>query len=126
MTIKLILQAIGLTTLVLIGVIVFNTINVGSKQDARVPSPLEVTVDADAAAQRLAKAVRYRTISNETDTAIDEAAFRTLHEFVEGNYPRVHESLTLRPVRPVHPGVVGGCEIVGAQAIFGLKFPFRR
>ena len=98
MTIKLILQVFGLTTLVLIGVIVFNTVNVGSKQDARVPSPLEIAIDVDSAAQRLAQAVRYRTISNEADSASDGAAFRALHEFVESNYPRVHESLAASPL----------------------------
>ncbi len=101
MTIKLILQVFGLTTLVLIGVIVFNTVNVGSKQDARVPSPLEIAIDVDSAAQRLAQAVRYRTISNEADSASDEAAFRALHEFVEGNYPRVHESLERETVADI-------------------------
>lgn len=93
MTIKRILQVFGLLALVLIGVIVFNTLNVGSRQDAQVPSAPEIAVDVDSAAQRLAQVVRYRTVSNEVDNTSDEAAFRDLHEFVESSYPRVHESL---------------------------------
>jgi carboxypeptidase PM20D1 len=93
MTTKRILQAFGLSILVLIGVIVFNTVSVGSKQGGRVPAPLEISIDSEAAAQRLAQAVRYRTISNEADSASDGAAFRALHEFVEASYPRIHKSL---------------------------------
>lgn len=55
MTNKRILQAFGLSILALIGVIVFNTVNVGSKQDTRVPLPLEISIDVDSAAQRLAQ-----------------------------------------------------------------------
>ena len=115
--------------------IVFNTVNVGSKQDTRVPLPLEISIDVDSAAQRLAQAVRYRTVSNEADSAFNGAAFRDLHEFVEGSFPRVHESLeretvadlsllytwrssdpTLKPILlsahmdvvPVEPGTEGG------------------
>ncbi|MDX2312917.1 MAG: M20 family peptidase [Gammaproteobacteria bacterium] len=83
----------GLTFMVLIGVIGFNAMHVGSNPPVRVSSPMEITIDAGEVAQRLAHAVRYRTISNEADPAFNEAAFRGLHEFVEDAFPQVHKAL---------------------------------
>lgn len=88
-----IFKVTGLVFLALIGVIGFNAMHVGSKPPIRVPSPMKITVDAGAVAQRLAHAIRYRTISNEADPAFDEAAFLGLHEFIEGAFARVHKTL---------------------------------
>jgi len=63
------------------------------------PSALErLPVDVQSAANRLADAVRIKTVSYEDPARIDKAAFRRLHAFLEANYPQVHERLEVRVV----------------------------
>jgi carboxypeptidase PM20D1 len=47
----------------------------------------------DGAAERLAGAVRFRTVSHEDPAAFDAAAFAGLHAYLEASFPRVHETL---------------------------------
>lgn len=51
-----------------------------------------VTVDAEAAAQRLSAAVRLRTVWSATDA--NAASFMALRQLIETSYPRVHDKLT--------------------------------
>jgi carboxypeptidase PM20D1 len=72
-----------------------------SVRAARLPSrqgePQEavaIAVDADAAVQRFAGAIRIPTISHERVEDTDTAAFLALHQYLQDQYPLVHEHLT--------------------------------
>jgi carboxypeptidase PM20D1 len=47
----------------------------------------------DDAAERLAGAIRLRTISAEEPAAFDPAVFRSMHAYLQGAFPRVHRRL---------------------------------
>ena len=47
----------------------------------------------EGAAERLAGAVRFRTISHGDPTAFDGAAFLALHDYLRASFPRVHAAL---------------------------------
>lgn len=51
----------------------------------------EVAFDAAALAERLASAIRLRTISHDDRSNFDEAAFLRFHDLLEASYPRLHE-----------------------------------
>ncbi|NJD20593.1 MAG: M20/M25/M40 family metallo-hydrolase, partial [Gemmatimonadetes bacterium] len=53
-----------------------------------------VEVDPQAAAERLAGAVRFPTISHERVEDTDTAAFLALHDYLAATYPLVHANLT--------------------------------
>ena len=63
-------------------------------------APLVVTVDADAALQRFAEALRFETISHGPDSGVsrDDAAFSAFRDFLVDRYPRVHAGLELELV----------------------------
>jgi len=52
--------------------------------------------DVDPAAERLAQAVRYRTVSYEERDRIDDGQFAQFGQFLERSFPRVHAELELR------------------------------
>ncbi len=54
---------------------------------------ISVDVDIDAAAQRLAKGITFKTISNQDRNDFDEAAFTGYHAFLKESYPLVHQHL---------------------------------
>ncbi len=86
-------QAFGVMILALLGVLVFNTVNIGPRKSARVPSPLEVSIDADVAAQRFAGMVRFPTISRGPEAPIEAEAFLGLHAYLATSFPNVHTHL---------------------------------
>lgn len=55
--------------------------------------PTTVTVDVTAAAERLAGALRFRTISYQDTAAFDLGEFAALHRYLESAFPRVHRTL---------------------------------
>lgn len=62
------------------------------------PAPAAVSADAevaimDGAPERLAAAVRLRTIAHEDPAALDGAAFRALHAHLRASFPLVHARL---------------------------------
>ncbi len=57
-------------------------------------TPADVAVDAEAAARRLAAAVRFETVSHQDRGRIDRDAFIALHGYLEEAFPRVHASLS--------------------------------
>lgn len=61
-------------------------------------APVSIDVDADAAVQRFAGAIRIPTISNERVEDTDTAAFLALHQYLQDNYPFVHQTLTRETV----------------------------
>ncbi len=64
-----------------------------TSRDIEVPPPTAITIDSNAAAARLAEAVRFRTVSRGPDTAVQDAAFRGLHEFLARSFPLVQAAL---------------------------------
>lgn len=54
---------------------------------------VSIDVDADMAAKRLAKAIQFRTISNQDRSDFDIEAFEGYHDYLEETYPRVHATL---------------------------------
>ena len=57
-----------------------------------------LTVDADAAAQRLSGAIRFETVSNQDRSLVPVEAFRGLHAYLAEAFPRVHAALTRETV----------------------------
>jgi carboxypeptidase PM20D1 len=62
------------------------------------PPANELQVDGDAAARRLADAVRFPTISQDADGPEASDAFRDLHRFLARNFPKVHATLERRTI----------------------------
>jgi carboxypeptidase PM20D1 len=81
--------ALVLTLILMIGV---NTLRHGSRQMVVPPAPL-LSLDTDAAAQRLAAAVRLRTVSHDGQDGASAAEFQKLHVLLEKSFPRVHAGL---------------------------------
>jgi carboxypeptidase PM20D1 len=52
---------------------------------------VEVTVDVNAAAERLAGGIKFKTISNQDRNDFDVAAFEGYHAYLEKTYPKVHK-----------------------------------
>jgi carboxypeptidase PM20D1 len=77
--------------LLLFGIVVTRT---AMFRAPRADAPPVQVVDVPAgAAERLAGAVRFRTVSNEDPAAFDGAAFEALHGYLEASFPRVHATL---------------------------------
>ena len=78
----------------LIAAVAANTLRQGSRQIAVPPAP-PLAVDEQAAARRLAAAVRLRTVSADAEagTAASAAEFRKLHALLAQAYPRAHAAL---------------------------------
>ena len=56
--------------------------------------PVQIEIDVEAAAERLAGGVRFPTISNEDRDDFDTAAFDAFHDYLEETFPNVHRTLT--------------------------------
>jgi carboxypeptidase PM20D1 len=55
---------------------------------------VEISVDRMRAAERLAEAVRFETISHQGERKLDPRGFLGLHAFLERSYPAAHRALT--------------------------------
>jgi carboxypeptidase PM20D1 len=90
----LVLSAVAL----LVALLVVRALRLPSRQIALPPAPARA-VDADAAARRLAEAIRIPTISHSNDPARVEAeAFARFHAWLAESYPRLHRTLALERV----------------------------
>src|SRR5260221_8268541 len=90
--IKKILGFLGITVLVLIAIILFNTFRakkwpVMSTNKAQQPLP-------DSAIQHLSQAVQIPTISISDTSAIDTSAYNAFASFIGQAYPLIHRNLT--------------------------------
>ncbi|HEX9940402.1 MAG TPA: M20 family peptidase [Thermoanaerobaculia bacterium] len=92
-----ILAVLGLALLVLIAVILVRTALVKSRQVQAEPVR-DLTIDARAAAGRLAGALRFPTVSHEGGANVEAGAFLGLHQYLERSFPRVHAALAREPV----------------------------
>jgi carboxypeptidase PM20D1 len=89
---KRILLVLGAVLVLLLAVVLARTAMVESKQ-VRAEPVTDLTVDARAAAERLAGAIRFPTISHEGGARVEDAAFRGLHQYLIQGFPRVHATL---------------------------------
>lgn len=85
--------AVALLLVVLAGVLAFNTVAFRSAQIDVEPVE-KIPLDEAAAAERLAKAVTYQTISHEDAADFRPEPFIAMRDYLERTYPRVHETLT--------------------------------
>ncbi len=76
----------------LAAILTVNSWRHGSRQ-RQFASPARLEVDVDAAAARLAGAVRLRTVSYEAPSAESRAALLQLHAYLEASFPRLHARL---------------------------------
>ncbi len=61
------------------------------EQDVQPIAPVDIAIDE--AANRLATAISFKTISAEEDKATRDAEFRKLDDLILASYPRVHAEL---------------------------------
>jgi carboxypeptidase PM20D1 len=88
---RLSLTAIGLI-LLLSAAVTINTLRQGSRQIGVRP-PTAIPVDEKAVAEKLAGAVRFKTISSVTDPDLNKDQFLALHDYLQQRFPRVHATL---------------------------------
>ena len=90
--VKKILAGLLALVLLLAAVVAINTVRKGSRQ-LQVAPLAPVAVDGAAVADRLAEAVRLRTISSRDDAELNADQFQALHALLHKRFPRVHASL---------------------------------
>lgn len=93
MTIKLILQIFGVIILSLVAIVAFNATNIGRNQVTHIPTPLVLSIDTNAAAQRFAEITRFQTISYSPEASVEAEAFLNLHSYLTTSFPKVHAQL---------------------------------
>lgn len=86
------LAALGAGAAAIVAIVAARTASLASRQPAVEPAA-DVALDAAAAAQRLAGALRFRTISYQDSMLFDVAEFRRFHGYLERTFPRVHARL---------------------------------
>ena len=99
---KVLLSLVAIVAL-LAGVLGINTVRLPAPEGPA-PEGTVVEVDTAVATQRLAEAVRFRTVSYQSGAPIDTAAFLGFHAFVAQAFPRAHAALTRE--------VVGGLSLL--------------
>ncbi|WP_316166431.1 MULTISPECIES: M20 family peptidase [unclassified Bradyrhizobium] len=77
----------------LVAVVLVNMFRHGSRQLDVAALP-KISIDAEAAAQRLAAAVRFRTISSSDDPELNADAFAALKAHIEASFPAFHVAAT--------------------------------
>lgn len=91
---KRVFAVLGLGLLVLVGVLVVGALKVPAPPPASTIAGVGIRIDTAAAAERLAGAVRFPTVSYASGGAIDTAAFLGLHQHLISSFPLVHSALT--------------------------------
>jgi carboxypeptidase PM20D1 len=93
---KKILKLIVVIIIIVLGVLIFNTLTLSSKQVA--PQALEsVNLPSDAF-QNLSKAIQFPTVSYSEDAIPDSTAFFGFHRFLEETFPLTHANLSLEKI----------------------------
>jgi carboxypeptidase PM20D1 len=88
-----VLKLVATLLLLLVVVVCVRALLQRSRQ-VSAPPVTDLAVDAGAAAQRLAGAIRIATISHEEGANVETAAFAELHRYLEASFPRVHAALS--------------------------------
>lgn len=89
---KRILLAILALLLLLAAAVAVNTLRHGSRQLEVAPAPA-LAVDEKALADKLAGAIRLRTVSSHEDANLNAGEFQKLHAHLRERFPRVHAEL---------------------------------
>lgn len=89
---KKILMVIGIGLILFIFVLLIRTSLLTTKQ-IEVQPTTELDVDKGQMAHRLAKALRFKTISYQDSTKFNADSFLSFHEYLEEAFPNVHASL---------------------------------
>ena len=85
---------LGLLTLLVLLVVVMTVKTVWHpSRQTKAPRAELARVDPEAVAQRLAKAIRFRTISHESPDKFDRRAFTGFRAYLEESFPLVHSDL---------------------------------
>ena len=87
------LAVLGFVLLALVAVVLLRTALARSQQITAEPVT-DISIDERAAAERLAAAVRFPTVSHEDGSRVERAAFLGLHEHLARSFPLVHARLT--------------------------------
>ena len=90
---KPLLLILGGFFFLLIIILLFNTFRF-TGQPVVVYPVKDIKVDGAATAERLATAVRFKTISHQDSTEHDKGAYLALHAYLEQAFPRVHATLS--------------------------------
>ncbi len=93
---KKIVLFILLAVVLLLGVLVFNTVTLSSKQVASVP--VENIKLPDDIYQNLSNGLQYKTISFSEDAIPDSTAFFGFHRYLEETFPLTHATLSLEKI----------------------------
>ena len=93
---KKIFKLIGIIIVIVLGVLIFNTLRLSSKQVAS--DTLESTTFPDDVFKNLSKALQYQTISISEDAIPDSTAFFGFHRFLEATFPLTHAKLSLEKI----------------------------
>src|SRR5689334_6624821 len=94
---KRVLQALVLIVLVLAVVAILRTLSSHSLQPEVTPVAAE-PLDTEALAQRLAGALRFKTVSFQDSSQFDPREFDGLQRYLRTTFPRVHAALALEKV----------------------------
>ncbi len=94
---KKILLALGLGLLVLVSLLLVRTVLFTSKQVVVEPAPA-IAFDAEAAADHLAKALRFPTISHLDSAQRNNEAFSAFRSHLAQTFPRLHGTLSRESV----------------------------
>lgn len=86
------MAAVAVGVLLLAAILVVRTVRSASRQVA-VPAAARLALDEQALAERLAGAIRHRTVSHQDPAHFDGAAFRALHAYLAERFPHVHRAL---------------------------------
>src|SRR5258708_2794337 len=89
--------AIGAVVIATAALVSLRALDAGSRQ-IEVLAVKAATIDAPAAAQRLAGAVRFKTISFDDQPDASAEAFLGLHDYLARQFPLVHSALKLEKV----------------------------
>ena len=91
---KRILMAVLVALAAIVAVMLVRVARFPAPAAAAAAAGATVKVDVALAAERLAAAVRFPTVSYATGAPIDTAAFLGFHRFLESSFPTAHEVLT--------------------------------
>jgi carboxypeptidase PM20D1 len=94
---KKLLKYLVIVLVVLVGVLLFNTVKLSSKQLVGIPAAPPFAV-SDSVMAHLSKAIQFRTVSNSDITQIDSAQFEKFVNFLKQTYPLAHSKLSVERV----------------------------
>lgn len=96
MKISRIASCVGVTVLALFGVTAFQAANLKSLQIDAGPEPPQI--DVEGAANRLATALQFRTISHQNSADGDLQSFRDFHIWLRSAFPSAHSEMELEMI----------------------------